>query len=254
MAPVLAGALLAYRKKYLQSLILTSIFLGFQIYFGHIQISYYLLIVLLALAVKELVRAIQEKEFPDFIKGSAILILAAFLAVGGNIVKLWKIYEYSGISNRGGSELTQGDNSTVSESGLDLDYALNWSSGKMELFTIMIPYFHGGASGEELDEDSAIAGVMRQNGVPPQQVDAVLANAPTYWGDQPFTQGPIYFGVLVVCLFVVSLFLLDKPTIIWGVAIDCLIPFYWRWVKTCSGSRNYSITMFRCTTNSGQLP
>ncbi len=223
MAPVLAGAILAYRRQLLVSLVVTSIFLGFHIYFGHIQISYYLLIMLLGYAIKEFIYAIRAKEIPDFIKGSAILLLAAFLAVGGNIVKLWKIYEYSGVSNRGGSELvTEATVGSPSQSGLDLDYALNWSSGGMELFTIMIPYFHGGASGESLDSKSSMGEAMQRNGVPNQQIGAILTNVPTYWGDQPFTQGPIYFGIIVVFLFLISLFILPKSLVAWGMTLVIL--------------------------------
>ncbi len=221
MAPVLAGAILAYSRKYLQSLLLTTVLLGFHIYYYHIQISYYLLIMLIVYAIIMAWDLVKAGQFNTFIKGSVILLIAAFLAVGGNIPRLWKVYEYGQASNRGGSELTSSsvDSNRSSSSGLDIDYALNWSNGVAEIFTIMIPYFHGGASGEELEDDSKMAQVLRTNGMGENQINSVLSRVPLYWGDQPFTQGAIYFGILIVGLFAVSLFVLDRKLLVWGLVL-----------------------------------
>ena len=52
--------------------------------------------------------------------------------------------EYTSYSNRGQSELT--DNTHVKTSGLDKDYATQWSYGIDETLTLLIPNVKGGSS------------------------------------------------------------------------------------------------------------
>ncbi len=220
MAPVLAGVILAYRGKLFLSGIITFIAAGFQLYYGHIQITYYLLIMVLAYLVLVLIHTIKSKDWAKFGKATGVLAIATILAIGCNFSKLYSTLEYSSYSNRGGSELkTEGETASA---GLSKDYAMAWSSGIMETFTIMFPYFYGGASGEELAEDSNTYQALASKGVDRQVISNITQRAPLYWGDQPFTQGPIYFGIIIVLLFIISLFILDGPLKWWGLALTGL--------------------------------
>lgn len=222
MASTLAGVILAYRGDLLKGGVLTMISAGFQLYYGHIQITYYLLMMVLAYLVVVLYRTWREKSWPSFFKASGVLALATLVAFGCNFTKLAATLEYADYSTRGGSELTKQDGKEVSKDGLDKDYALSWSNGIMETFTVLFPYFHGGASGESLDQDSDFYKAMVSRGVDRNTANNIIGGVPLYWGDQPFTAGPIYFGAIVVFLFVLGLLLLESPLRWWALGLVLL--------------------------------
>ena len=58
MAPVIAGVILTYRGRVYLGAAITALFLSLEILANHLQITYYLLFVLLALAVIELYDAV----------------------------------------------------------------------------------------------------------------------------------------------------------------------------------------------------
>ena len=164
------------------------IFLGLEIFYGHIQIQYYLLYMLLGIAIMELVKAIQTKEIKPFIIRSLLILVIALISIGPNIVRLWSLAELAPSTIRGGSELE--DNTS---NGLDYEYAFQWSNGILEPFTIAFPYFYGGSSTEPLSQNSKTYEALISRGVSRQQSNEFLNRIPLYWGKQPFTGGPIYF-------------------------------------------------------------
>ncbi len=225
MAPVLAGIILAYKGKLFQGGLLTFLTAGFQLYYGHIQITYYLLLIVLIYLGFVVWQTVKEKTWKQFLKASGTLAFATLLAVGVNFTKLYSTYEYSDYSTRGGSELTSATGEKEGRTGLDKEYALAWSNGKMETFTLLFPYFHGGASGEKLSKNSATYEELKAKGVPDTTINSVLQGVPLYWGDQPFTGGPIYIGIIIVFLFVVGLFILKGPIKWWGLSVTILVLF-----------------------------
>ena len=80
----------------------------------------------------------------NFFKPFPWLVLFVVLAIGANFSNLYTTYEYGKYSIRGKSELTV--NAENKTSGLDKDYATQWSYGIGETFTYMIPDFKGGSS------------------------------------------------------------------------------------------------------------
>ncbi len=219
MAPVLAGIIRAYRGELLLGGLITAFFGGFQLYFLHIQITYYLLILALGYAIFICIQTAISSKWPDFIRSSAILVIATVVAIGLNFGKLYSLYEYSNYSNRGGSELS----SSNAGSGLDKDYALAWSNGLLEPFTIVFPYFHGGASsGEQISNTAEVYRQLSSRGVDRRTLQSITTSAPLYWGEQPFTAGPIYFGAIICFLSVLSLFNLRNQIKWWALAFIVL--------------------------------
>ena len=226
MAPVLAGIIMAYRGKLLRGSAITALFLALQLRANHLQITYYLLMIVLAFGIFELVHAIKEKKVPQFVKTGMVLVFAAILAIGANIEKIWTTYEYGKYSTRSQSELTIDGDQDNKTTGLNKDYATSWSYGKMETFNLMIPNLMGGASGSELSEDSDVYQVLKKNRVP--NAKNIIKRMPTYWGDQPFTSGPVYIGAVICFLFVLGTFIV-KGRLKWWLITCTLLSFALAW-------------------------
>ena len=226
MAPVLAGIIMAYRGKLLRGSAITALFLALQLRANHLQITYYLLMIVLAFGIFELVHAIKEKKVPQFVKTGMVLVFAAILAIGANIEKIWTTYEYGKYSTRSQSELTIDGDQENKTTGLNKDYATSWSYGKMETLNLMIPNLMGGASGSELSEDSDVYQVLKKNRVP--NAKNIIKRMPTYWGDQPFTSGPVYIGAVICFLFVLGAFIV-KGRLKWWLITCTLLSFALAW-------------------------
>ncbi|WMN10756.1 YfhO family protein [Marivirga salinae] len=219
MPAVLGGIILAFKKQYLWAFILTSLAMAMEIRSNHLQITYYLLLIVLVFGLFQLISAFRNKTLPDFFKAIGVLILAVLLGVSTNIGKVWTAYEYGQYSIRGPAELTS---NTESSGGLDRDYAFAWSNGIWEPFTFLIPNFYGGASQEELSMSSDLAEGLKQRGVGSGQVRSIVKNVPTYWGDQPFTSGPYYMGAIVIFLFILGIILVKGPEKWWLITASIL--------------------------------
>ena len=226
MAPVLAGIILTMRGKYIWGAILTALFLALEIKMNHIQMTYYLMILVLIYLLAELYEKIKEKQILSFIKSSIALVFAVIIAVATNITNLWTSYEYSKETIRGKSELSF--NPEIKTKGLDLDYATQWSYGKDETFTLLIPNFKGGSSSGKLGESSETYNVLKQNGVP--EIKRITAQMPLYWGAQPFTSGPVYVGAIFIFLFIMGLFLVKGP-LKWTLLIATVLSIMLSWGK-----------------------
>ncbi|WP_291784157.1 hypothetical protein [Cecembia sp.] len=204
---ILAGIHLSMQRKYLLGLALFAFGLMLQLKFNHLQITYYTLLIVLIYGFGELINAFKSKKIKVFGKALAVLSLGLILAVGANLSRFMTVLEYSPYSTRGPSNISsiQG-----SGSGLDKDYAFNWSQGKLETLTLLVPYLYGGGSTEQLPADSATEQALRANGVDPAQTRDFVKNARTYWGDQPGTGGPIYGGAIMLFLFVLGILYAPK--------------------------------------------
>lgn len=210
---VVAGVMLVFNKKYWLGGALTAIALSLEIYANHLQITYYLALALGILGIVELIKNIRSKELPHFFKSSVILLAAVILSVLPNITSLWATYEYGKDSTRGPSELHE----KKSSDGLDQDYAMGWSYGVSETMTLLIPDFMGGASGKELTKKSATYKALTDNGAGAQATQ-FIENVPLYWGAQPMTSGPVYFGAIIMFLFVMGCILVKNEYRWWLIA------------------------------------
>ncbi|WP_374165842.1 YfhO family protein [Arcticibacter sp. MXS-1] len=218
--PIVAGVILTLRGKYLLGSAITALFVALEIRANHIQMTYYLFLVLLVLGGIELYHAIRTKTTPNFFKSAGCLVAAAILGIAVNAGTLWTTYEYGQESIRGKSNL-KSEGAKPAE-GLDREYAYQWSQGVGETLTFLVPNAYGGESGKKLDKDSEVAKALTSKGVPQEQVEGALQQLQgmglinTYWGPKPFTSGPYYFGAIICFLFVVGLFIV-KDRIKWWI-------------------------------------
>ncbi|MBQ5888918.1 MAG: hypothetical protein IIW77_06565 [Bacteroidaceae bacterium] len=156
MAPVIGGIILCYKRKLLLGGLVTLIFAGLNVYWSHQQVSYYLLLTVLIMAVVYLIYAYREKWLKYYFKATGVLAIVALLAIAPAAGILLPTSDYAKSSMRGGSEIKD-DNS----SGLDVDYAFAWSYGKAESFTLLVPNLYGSKSG--VDPDSELGKYLSEN-------------------------------------------------------------------------------------------
>jgi hypothetical protein len=223
---VIAGVLMVYKNKHkpIPGALLFTLGLTLEILAGHLQISYYGLIMLIIYGIVELFFAIKEKALALFIKSSLFLLAGTFIAVGMNFSRLYTTWEYSKTSIRGSSELTtNGDNKT---SGLDKDYVVMWSYGIGETFTLLVPNFKGGASQINPGINSESYKELRRKGVknPKQALGSIIM----YHGTQPGTSGPVYVGAIILFLFFLGLFVV-KGRYKWWLLIATIISIILSW-------------------------
>jgi hypothetical protein len=224
MAPVLGSVLLAFKGRMLLGAGLTAFFLSLQIATNHLQITYYLALILLVLGVVKLVAAIKDGQLAPFIKTSLLLVLAAGIGVAPNASNLWTTAEYGKETMRGKSDLTAKQGS----SGLQIDYATNWSYGKAETGTFIIPNFHGGSSSGSLSENSEAFDALVRNGVPKKSAKDFIKAVPLYWGTQPTTSGPVYLGALL-CFLALFGMLVMKGNDRWWLLGSLLLSILLSW-------------------------
>lgn len=196
LPPLFAGLILSYRGKLWTGAALFGLFFALELKANHPQMIFYFGFVLAALVVGEAIRSWREKAVPRFMIASSLLLAGAGLGAGAHYAYLKTTAEYGRYTIRGGSELKS--NPEIKTSGLDRDYVTQWSYGIDETLTLLIPNFKGGES----TPLSTYKEALRQ--VPATLRDSV-GSLNAYWGDQPFTAGPVYAGASVVLLFLFSL-------------------------------------------------
>lgn len=225
MAPILAGMILCLRrakdgrdkrKDWLWGGLLFTLALGLQLNFNHIQITFYTIIGAVLLGLAHLVYAIKDKYLPKFAWGVGVLLIGCALAFACNARALIVSQQYAKQTMRGGNAITvtpedlyhDSEPASMSgkTSGLDINYAFSWSYGVGETYTLLVPGAMGGGSGEPVSRESASYKAFRQE------------QMPLYWGNQPFTSGPVYFGAIVVLLAVMGLILVKGPEKWWLIA------------------------------------
>ncbi|MDD4819772.1 MAG: YfhO family protein [Flavobacteriales bacterium] len=202
---VLAGVMMVYyRRKYLWGGVLMAFAMGLEIYSNHVQMTYYMALGTVIFIILYLVECIRKKELKHFFVSTAVLFAAAIIGIGMNSGRLWSTWSYQSHTIRGGSELVM-DSTASARKGLDKDYILNWSYGIGETFNLMVPNLYGGSSNTSLDKESQFFQAVNRLTGNPMQATQMAQNAPTYWGDQPFTSGPAYVGAITVFLFILGL-------------------------------------------------
>lgn len=219
---VLASLQLIFKRKYWlgsAALLVSGVLLLWQL---HQQIVYYTLLMVAFMTIPFIIKCIREKAIRHLALSAAICMVIGALMLGTIAMIYWPTYEFSKETMRGGrSELTQKDKKNETKGGLDKDYAFQWSYGKAETMTILVPNAFGGSSAEGLGENSKAIEVLQENASSlPQGYPQYIANkSPMYWGELLSTQGTVYMGAIVCLLFLFGAFLSKSEHKWWLVAI-----------------------------------
>ena len=208
---VLGSIIYVVRKKYIIGFILTAIFLGLQLTANHFQMTYYLMFIVIVMAIWFVVKCLKENDRVHLIKTIVVLFTSLVFSLLMNSSNILTTMEYSKESTRGNSSsLTINSDGSPKENfskGLDREYITQWSYGVFESLNLFIPKIVGGGSSEKLDSNSSFYQILRKSGYSPLESNQIVKNSPTYWGNQPFVEAPAYVGIAVFFLFVFSVFL-----------------------------------------------
>jgi len=238
MAPVLGGMLLTLRGKLIAGAAVTALFVGLQLSANHLQMTYYLLFLLLFVGVAEAIRLIKEGQLNYLLKSAGVLAIAALLGVMPSMSNLLTTYEYSKYTTRGESELTITPNGDPrnDQVGLDKNYILDYSLARGEFWSMWIPDVKGGASGY-IGNDRKLLGVVDKEFQEP------ISQQNRYWGEQRFAGGSFYFGAGVVLLFLLSLVFLKETAlkIAGGLLVALCVLLSW---KVPNGIGNFFLDSF----------
>lgn len=166
-------------KSYALYIPVLAILMYLQLHFHHIQMLFYSYMMIVMYYGYILIYNIVKKEnYSAMLKGGAVLAAAGVLAIAMDANIILSVKEYNEYSIRGQAGIEQLNNpATQNDNPLDYQYATNWSFSPGEVLTFFIPYYYG-------------FGNIEVNG----------QRANTYWGQMPFTDSPVYFGVIVFML------------------------------------------------------
>lgn len=213
--PTIAGIVLAYRGKYLAGGALAALSAMMQIAGNHVQMTYYFLFVILGFVIACLIKAVREKNVRRWGIATGVLAVAAVLAVGANLPSLYNTYEYSKETMRGNhSELSSDTDPANTSGGLNRDYITQYSYGRAETWTLLIPNVKGGATMRPVEgqnEMLSLADLPDASKISDPAAQQYIQWVGQYFGEPEGTSGPVYVGALVCALFLLGCFVVKGP-------------------------------------------
>lgn len=229
LAPMIGGFYATMRGKYWLGIPIVLLY-GLIGITAHPQMTYYIVMLIGVMACAELYIHIRGKQWKELGISVGLLVICMLMILATKWSWMDMNQSYLKETMRGGhSELTKPAQEAPAE-GLDIKYATDWSYGKGETMTLLIPNWEGGASGYDLGKDSHLSQVMRKQGVPKRDAESFCQHAPTYRGEKMFTSGAVYVGAIVCFLFVLGLLIVSGPYK-WALLIATLLSIFLAWGK-----------------------
>jgi Bacterial membrane protein YfhO len=226
---VVAGALLILRGKYLGGTALMTVFFGLEVSTQHLQIVYYTGIIIGLLAIVYLVTNRKMIKLKHVLISYALITFSVLIGLLSYAYTLMPTKEVASETMRGGkSQLTPTDAKNKTQGGLNKDYAFSWSYGISETLTLFVPGMQGGGSaGKMITSDSKFGDILSEAGIPEENALAMV-NGSAYWGDQPYTAGPVYLGAVICFLFILGMVYV-KSWHKWWVLSICVAGIVMAW-------------------------
>jgi len=237
MAFIIAGFVLIFRKKYLLGGLIVALFLSLQLYINHVQITYYTILLGGIYVLYEIIMFIKERKCKDLLYSFLFLFISIVISILPNTTQLWTTYEYGKYTTRGKSELSFDKNNKTT--GLDKDYATAWSYGISETMTLLIPNYKGGESKYIYSEQ----GDEKYLNEVDNDFKQLVARWNRYWGEQPFTSGPVYAGAIIMFLFLISL-LYVKNNFKWWLFGATIVSIILSWGRHFMGITDFMLDYF----------
>lgn len=203
---ILAGVLVAYRRNLWLGAGVACAFTAINMAANHLQMTYYLAFLVGGIGIAETVRLVRSGAARQAIVTAGVLLAAAGVAILPNAALIGPTLDYTPHTTRGEVLLSPLGGVDVGESGLDKDYILQYSMGRGEFWSVLVPDIKGG-------------------------------NNPLYWGEQLFSGGAFYFGAILIALFMVSL-VLRRDVLRWPMLVVALLAIVLSW-RDASGLTDF---------------
>lgn len=229
---LIAGLICTFEKRYWLGLVLTTFAAYQQIGVNHLQVTYYTLLIAIAVTIAYLVIWIRAKDWKHLGIAAGITLFAAIVGVAGNALILKTTSEYAKYTMRGGKDISiVGDSvSATKTKGLDTSYAFEYSIGLTEPATLIMPNAFGGGSRKTVGEESHVVKKLMDKGVDENNATQFASGLPRYWGGLPFTDGPAYLGVIIALLGIIGFVIIRHP-LKWGLLAVTILGIFMGWGK-----------------------
>lgn len=195
-------------KKFIDKLFYTSILtilLFLQISFNHIQMLFYsLLMIGIYILFQFIYRLFKKFEIKQTLISIIFVVCALILSFVMNADPILLVKEYNKYSIRGEPNIeAKLSTEKVDVKPLDYEYATNWSFSPGEMITFIIPYYYGFGN---VEIEKGKTGNL-------------------YWGQMPFTDSPVYFGVITFVLAIIGIIMNFRKNIS-VVALTFIVVFF----------------------------
>lgn len=202
MPGVLGGVICAFRGKRAAGVAVFTLFLALHLYANHLQMTYYLIFLVGAVGIYELISILRKGQTKYALITSLFLLMGAFCAALPQSSDLYLTQEYALHTTRGEAILTDPNtaNTLLAEDGLSDQYILEYSMARGEWLSVMVPNIKGGAD-------------------------------PLYWGEQRYSGGAFYFGAIAFALCL-AFFFVGKDRIKWPLLFVTVLAILLSWRDT----------------------
>lgn len=183
-----------FKNKYrlILNFALLTILVYIQLHFHHIQMLFYSYMMIGIYTLYNVIFSIVKKfEVKRTIRAFVMLLVAVIFAVAMDADIIMSIKEYNKFSMRGQAGIENVNSPEASKNTpLSYDYATNWSFSPGEVLTFVMPYYYGFGN-----------------------VDVKGQKENLYWGQMPFTDSPVYFGVVTLLLAVIGIYFFFRKNV-----------------------------------------
>jgi hypothetical protein len=171
-----------------------TVLVHFALLATHVQMIFYIFLAIGIYLSFLLIRSLVKKEdFKGILRAGLVLAAASVIGFAMDSDRYLSVLEYNPYSIRGSAPIhtdTQQPDSKTQSSGLDYDYATQWSFSPGEMMTWLVPNWYGFGGRD-------YTGILTQNRT---------THLNFYFGPMTFTDGPQFMGVIVLVLAMIGFF------------------------------------------------
>ena len=199
MPGVVAGTVLAFRGKPWRGAGVAALFAALHLDANHVQMTYYLLFLLVAIAVGAMVVGAVQSKLPQTMRAAGLLVAAGLVAALPQTSQLALTEQYAQFTTRGEAVLATSSEGGggQEQAGLDREYILEYSMSRGEFWSMVVPDVKGG-------------------------------NNQLYWGEQRFSGGAFYFGALAFALCL-AWFIAGSHWLRWPLLVVSMLAIVLSW-------------------------